>query len=111
MTSPSGIAPPSRAYGAALDEFVRLDVSPDDWDTPAFERVLEGFRTRFAATKTEEGTVMATMLAYVIQGQRTSGQAGILAEFRTSEEIRQLFERAREERESFLASAPAATVE
>ena len=103
--------PPSRAYSAALDEFVRLDVPPDDWDNPNFEKVLEGFRTRFAATKTEEGTVMATMLTYVLQGQRTSGQAGILAEFRTSDEIRQLFERAREERESFLASAPAATVE
>jgi len=103
--------PPGRAYAAALDEFVRLDVPPDDWDSPAFENVLESFRTRFAATKSEEGTIMATMLTYVLQGQRTSGQAGILAEFRTSDEIRQLFERAREERESFLTSAPAATVE
>jgi len=103
--------PPSRAYATVLDEFVRLDVSPDDWDSPPFNSVLEEFRTRFAATKTEEGAVMATMLAYVLQGQRTSGQAEILAEFRSSDEIRQLFDRAREERDAFLENAQVATTQ
>ena len=102
---------PSRAYAAALDEFVRLDVPPDDWDNPNFDKVLEGFRARFTATKTEEGTVMATMLAYVLQGQRTSGQAEILADFRSSDEIRELFDRAREEREAFLESTQVAATQ
>ena len=103
--------PASRAYAAALDEFVRLDVPPDDWDNPNFDKVLEGFRARFTATKTEEGTVMATMLAYVLQGQRTSGQAEILADFRSSDEIRELFDRAREEREAFLESTQVAATQ
>ena len=94
--------PPSRAYAAVLDEFVRLDVSPDEWDSPAFDRVLEGFRARFAATRTEEGNVMATTLAYAMQGLRTSGQAEILADFRSSDEIRQLFDEARRNRDTFI---------
>jgi hypothetical protein len=95
--------PPTSAYAALLDEFVRLDVSPDVWDSPAFDRVLDGFRDRFAATKTEEGTVMATTLTYAMQDRRTSRQAEILAEFRSSEEIHQLFDRAQRDREAFLA--------
>ena len=95
--------PPSSAYAALLDEFVRLDVSPDAWDSPGFDRVLEGFRERFAATQTEEGTVMATTLTYAMQDRHTSRQADILADFRSSEEIHRLFDRAQRERESFLA--------
>ena len=54
--------PPSRQYGDVLDEFLRLNLTPDEWDSPTFDGVLERFRTRFASTRTEEGTVMATML-------------------------------------------------
>jgi len=93
--------PPSRAYASLLDEFVHLDVSPDEWDSGAFDDVLEGFRKRFAATQTEEGLVMATTLAYAIQDLRTSGQQEILADFRSSDDIRQMFDRARREREVF----------
>jgi hypothetical protein len=49
---------------------------------------------------------MATTLAYAMQDRRTSRQAQILADFRSSEEIRQLFDRARQERETFLAEIP-----
>jgi hypothetical protein len=83
--------PASPAYTALLDEFVRINASPEDWDTPAFMPVLRRFEERFRATKTEEGTVMATVLAYMMEDIRTSGRGAILAEFRSSREIRQLF--------------------
>jgi hypothetical protein len=102
--------PPSQAYAALLDEFLRLNVSPDEWDSPAFDRVLESFRTRFAATRTEEGAVMATTLAYAMQDRHASRQAQILADFRSSDEIRQLFDRARQEREIFLAESATAII-
>lgn len=95
---------PSAGYAALLEEFVRLDVSPDEWDSAAFDGVLERFRTRFAATKTEEGTVMATTLGYVMQDRRTSRQAEIVAEFRSSDRVLRLFVQAREEREAFRSS-------
>jgi hypothetical protein len=96
--------PPSRAYAAVLDEFVRLEASPEEWDGASFDGVLESFRARFAATKTEEGDVMAATLAYAMQDRRTSRQAEILAEFRASDHIMRLFERARREREAFVAA-------
>ncbi|HEX5108092.1 MAG TPA: hypothetical protein VFV95_06580 [Vicinamibacterales bacterium] len=98
---------PSRAYLDLLEQFVRLDVSPDEWDSPAFDKVLERFRTRFAATRTEEGMVMATTLAYE-QRQRTSGQAAILADFRSSDEVRTLFDEARRNRDAFIDGGAAA---
>ena len=53
---------------------------------------------------------MATTLAYAMQDRRTSGQAEILADFRSSDEIRQLFDRARQERETFLAESTTAII-
>jgi hypothetical protein len=102
--------PPSRAYAAVLDEFVHLDVSADEWDSSAFDDVLEGFRRRFAATRTEEGMVMATTLAYAIQDRLTSGQMEILADFRSSEDIRELFDRARRERAVFVTTSENSTL-
>ena len=102
--------PASQAYATLLDEFLRLSVSPDEWDSPAFDRVLESFRTRFAATRTEEGVVMATTLTYAMRDRHTSPQAHILADFRSSDEIRQLFDRARQERETFLAESATAII-
>jgi hypothetical protein len=61
------------------------------WHDASFEPVLQGYRKRFAATDTEEGDVMASVLAYVIGDLRTSRRAAILDEFRTSGEILQLF--------------------
>ena len=100
--------PPSRQYGDVLDEFLRLNLTPDEWDSPTFDGVLERFRTRFASTRTEEGTVMATMLLYVMRDRGTSGQAEILADFRSNDEIRRLFDNARREREAFLTGNVAA---
>ena len=96
--------PASQEYASVLNEFVRLDVPLEHWDDPDFDAVLRRFRERFEATNTEEGSVMATMLAFVLQDQRTNRQAQILAEFRTSPPILRLFERGKVERDAFLAA-------
>jgi hypothetical protein len=53
---------------------------------------------------------MATTLAYAMQDRRTSRQAEILLDFRSSHEIRQLFDRAQREREAFRAGGPTETL-
>ena len=85
--------PPSPAFASALDDFVRLDVGVQRWHEASFEPTLRGFQRRFEATDTEEGTVMATMLSFVVGNLRTSRRAAILDEFRTSGRILQLFQR------------------
>jgi len=85
--------PPAPAYTAALDAFLRLDGGVQRWHEASFERVLQEHRQRFADTRTEEGAVMATMLAYVIGDLRTSRRADILDDFRTSGRILDLFKR------------------
>ena len=89
--------PPNPEYAAVLDEFVRLEASIDEWHGDSFRRKLENYRQRFSATGTEEGAVMATVLAFMIQDLRTSGRAAILREFRTSGQIQRLFDRGRRE--------------
>ena len=89
--------PASPAYTAVLDEFIRLEASLEEWHSAAFRRRLETFRRRFADSGTEEGAVMATILAFTIQDLRTSGRAAILAEFRSSGRIQRLFDRGRRE--------------
>ena len=102
--------PPGRAYAEVLDQFVRLDVSPGEWDSAPFDGVLEDFRRRFAATKSEEGTVMATALGYAMQDRRGSRQAVILADFRTDARILRLFQQAQHQREEFRAANAAAAI-
>jgi len=82
-------------YTALLHEFLALKVDPEEWDTRAFAARLKDFERRFLATNTEEGTVMATVLAYV-RGEASSRRHEILADFRTNGEILELFERATE---------------
>lgn len=82
-------------YAALLQEFLALKADPEEWDTRAFAARLKDFERRFLATNTEEGTVMATVLAYV-RGEASSRRREILADFRTSGEILDLFERAAE---------------
>ena len=85
--------PPSAAYASVLAEFLDLDATVEQWDDRSFETVLQGFQQRFRATRTEEGSVMATVLGYVMNDAYTSERAEILAEFRASDDVRQLFER------------------
>ena len=67
------------------------------WLDPEFEATLKTFQDRFEATRTEEGSVMATALAYVITDLRTSRRGAILEEFRTSARIMDLFKQGVEE--------------
>ena len=68
------------------------------WDDPAFAPVLRAFQRRFAETKTEEGSVMATVLAYVIDETYSSRRGAILVEFRNSTDVQRLFVRGLAER-------------
>jgi hypothetical protein len=96
--------PPEAAYAALLNEFLRLDATEEDWEDPSFESVLRTVQKRFAATRTEEGTIMATVLAYVIDETYRSKRGAILAEFRESDAVLQLFRRAVVEWESLYPS-------
>ncbi len=100
--------PASTEYLSILREFVRLDVQPEAWDRPAFQRTLKEFQRRFRETDTEEGTVMATVLEYVRRDAATSGRRRILAEYRESDHIRALFAHGISELDGSLALAAGA---
>jgi hypothetical protein len=85
--------PPSPSYVAVLDDFIRLDSGPEQWDDPAFAPVLKNFRRRFSETNTEEGVVMETVLAYAMDQAYTSSRRTLLSEYRNSEKVRRLIER------------------
>ena len=89
--------PPTTEYAAALNDFLRIESGIERWHEASFEATLRTFQNRFEATRTEEGSVMATTLGYVISDLRTSRRASILAEFRTSGKILDLFKRGVEE--------------
>lgn len=97
--------PAPASYQDVLNEFVRLDASGAEWQDPSFARVLREFEAKFRETRTEEGTVMATMLAYAIQEMYSSGRPAILHEYRTSDQIRELFDQGVREREATQTTA------
>lgn len=86
--------PPTPDYWNELREFVRLDerYSLDQWHDGSVLDELSAFETRFRATGTEEGEIMATVLAFVIGELEDGRQMEILAGFRSSERARQLLE-------------------
>ncbi len=84
---------PTAAFTAALDDFLQIESGVQRWHDPSFETVLQEYRRRFEATGTEEGTVMAVTLAYVINDLRTSRRAAILEDFRSNGHILELFQR------------------
>lgn len=85
---------PDPAFGSVFSEFIRLDATEQEWDNPLFEPVLQDFQDRFARTNTDEGAVMATVLAYVMDETYLSRRGAILAEYRASAAVRRLFDRA-----------------
>jgi hypothetical protein len=87
--------PPQPAYVAVLNDFIRLEPGAERWDDPAFAPVLAEFKRRFKETNTEEGVVMETMLAYVMDQAYTSSRRTLLAEYRNSETVHSLIERGR----------------
>lgn len=84
---------PDASFSAALDAFLQLESGVQRWYEPSFELVLDEHRRRFEATGTEEGTVMAAVLAYVTSDLRASRRAAILDDFRSSGRILELFNR------------------
>jgi len=85
--------PPSAAYVAVLDDFMRLAAGAERWDDPSFAHVLTDFKRRFRETNTEEGVVMETVPAYSMDQAYTSSRRAILSEFRSSDQLRRLLER------------------
>ena len=84
---------PSSSYLAVLDDFMRLDAGAEQWDDLAFKPVLADFRRRFRNTKTEEGAVMDTVLAYVMDQAYTSGRRTLLSDVRRDDKVQRLIER------------------
>ena len=92
--------PPSPLYAAVLGDFMGLAPGVERWDDPAFAPVLAVFTRRFRETNTEEGLVMAAVLAYAMDQAYTSSRRALLAEFRNSGKIRALIEHGVLERET-----------
>jgi hypothetical protein len=87
--------PATPSYLTVLNEFMRLDAGAEQWDDPAFAQVLTDFRRRFRNTNTEEGTVMDTVLAYVMDQAYTSSRRTLITEFRSNEHVQRLIDRGR----------------
>jgi hypothetical protein len=85
--------PANAAYATVLNDFMRLRGDADHWDNPAFAPVLKEFKRRFRETHTEEGVVMATVLAYAMDQAYTSPRRTLLLEFRRNEQVHRLIER------------------
>ena len=85
--------PPDPSYTAVLNDFVGLEPGAERWDDPGFAPILADFRRRFGETGTEEGTVMATVLAYAMDQAYTSGRRTILTEFRRNDDVSRLITR------------------
>jgi len=85
--------PASSSYAVVLDDFLRLEPGVEQWDDPSFAPVLTDFKRRFKETNTEEGDVMATVLAYAMDQAYASPRRTLLAEYRNNEKIRSLIER------------------
>lgn len=86
--------PPNAKYAAALREFLSLDAAVERWDDGSVVPTLRAFERRFRETTSEEGTIMATVLAFVIEDAETSGRRQILAAFRADQGIHNLLEQA-----------------
>ena len=84
--------PMNASFAAVLDDFLRLEPGPERWDDPAFASVLSTFKQRFIESNTEEGRVMATVLTYTMDQAYTSGRRALIAEFRSSDEVRRLID-------------------
>jgi hypothetical protein len=84
--------PAPAAFQDVFRDFLLLNVPAEQWHDPAFRAVLDGYRNRFRATNTEEGTVMATVLAFVMDELFASPRGNLLAEYRTDPRVRALID-------------------
>jgi hypothetical protein len=85
--------PAAPSFVAVLNDFLRLESGAEQWDDPSFAPVLADFKRRFQETNTEEGTVMDTVLTYAMDQAYTSPRRALLAEFRNSQNVRELIGR------------------
>ena len=78
--------PMSAGYAEVLERLPAPRGAARRWDSRGVRHGADQISgTASRPRKTEEGSVMATMLTFVLQGQRTSRQGEILAEFRASD--------------------------
>lgn len=98
---------PTPEYMTVLSEFVRLDerYRAEDWHDASVFEALRAFESRFRATNTEEGMVMAVAIAYMIEELGDGRQLEILTEFRRSERALRLLEQGVRQREALLPAA------
>jgi uncharacterized protein YbdZ (MbtH family) len=95
-------------FAVVMRDFMLLDAPPENWHQPSFRQILEGYRQRFLATRSEEGVVMATVLAYTM-GELFTGRRGeILAEYRADPRVQALVDEGL--REIMLQSIQSTTV-
>lgn len=92
--------PTPSEFASALRDFLEINAPLESWEDPAFASVLRDFQRRFAATGSEEGRIMGTMIAYLIEESFQSGRTRILSTFRSDPEILQLFDEGVAEREA-----------
>ena len=97
----------SPEYMAVLNEFLRLEerYAVEDWNDGSVLETLSEFETRFRATGSEEGTIMAIVVAYVIQELAEGSRMRILADFRGSDRVRRLLEEGVRQWEELLPEA------
>jgi len=91
-------------YTDVLNEFLRLDerFAPEDWHDGSVFETLRRFESRFRATGTEEGAVMAVVIAFVIGELSDGRQLEILTEVRRSERAHRLLEQGMRQRDALL---------
>ncbi|HWV56633.1 MAG TPA: hypothetical protein VNZ57_04105 [Longimicrobiales bacterium] len=94
--------PPDPAFSQVMAEFVTLRAAPEEWYEPEFEAVLRDFQRRFRETGTEEGHVMATILAFTVRDLALTRP--LLAQYRSSTRIRNLIDQGMRQRAQVLAN-------
>ncbi|MDX1562516.1 MAG: hypothetical protein R3305_06290, partial [Gammaproteobacteria bacterium] len=98
---------PTPEYTDTFRDFLRLSERYDvaDWQDGSVVGELRAFETRFKETATEEGTIMAVMLAYIAGELEEGRQIEILARFRSSERVARLLEHGVRRRAALLPRA------
>lgn len=97
----------SPEYTAVLNQFIRLEerYTVEDWNDGSVLETLSAFETRFRATGTEEGMIMAIVVAYVIEELAEGSRMRILTDFRSSDRVRRLLEEGVRQWEELLPKA------
>jgi len=94
-------------FSSVLRDFLQLDATVEEWEDPAFGAVLSDYRRRFVETGTEEGSVMATVLAYAMEEAYSSRRHELLTAFRSDPGILRLVEEGDRARMGAGSQAPA----